>query len=131
MSIPNFQLLYEKIGWSFYLLQTLKGIWVGSIKNLNVSPFHFDSLLVCMCLCNQTAEALASQVTEEDYAKGIIYPSFKNVRKISATIAAKVASMAYEYGKYILAMKFISNLPLSKSHCLNCVFRFGISSPSS
>lgn len=40
-------------------------------------------------------------MTEEDYAKGIIYPRFKNIRKISANIAAKVASRAYEYGKYV------------------------------
>ncbi|KAL4579449.1 hypothetical protein LXL04_015597 [Taraxacum kok-saghyz] len=52
---------------------------------------HDDFLLVA-------AEALASQVTEEEYAKGIIYPPFKKIRKISAIIAAKVASRAYELG---------------------------------
>ncbi|CAK9141393.1 unnamed protein product [Ilex paraguariensis] len=43
-------------------------------------------------------EALAGQVTEEHLARGMIYPSFTNIRKISAHIAAKVAAKAYELG---------------------------------
>ncbi|KAE8656589.1 NADP-dependent malic enzyme [Hibiscus syriacus] len=38
------------------------------------------------------SKALASQVTEENFEKGMIYPLFKNIRKISANIAAKVAA---------------------------------------
>ncbi|PIN10659.1 NADP+-dependent malic enzyme [Handroanthus impetiginosus] len=52
---------------------------------------HDDLLLAA-------SEALAAQVTEEDYAKGLIYPPFTNIRKISAHIAAKVAEKAYELG---------------------------------
>ncbi|GMH03714.1 hypothetical protein Nepgr_005553 [Nepenthes gracilis] len=52
---------------------------------------HEDMLLAA-------SEALASQVTEENFAKGLIYPPFKNIRKISAQIAANVASKAYELG---------------------------------
>lgn len=52
------------------------------------------------CLAIATAEALAAQVSEENYAKGLIYPPFTNIRKISANIAAKVAAKAYELGKY-------------------------------
>ncbi|CAK9141391.1 unnamed protein product [Ilex paraguariensis] len=44
------------------------------------------------------SEALAGQVTEEHLAKGVIYPSFTKIRKISAHIAAKVAGKAYELG---------------------------------
>lgn len=44
------------------------------------------------------AEALASQVTEEHYDKGMIYPPFTNIRKISAHIAASVAAKAYDLG---------------------------------
>ncbi|KAK6140903.1 hypothetical protein DH2020_025365 [Rehmannia glutinosa] len=40
----------------------------------------------------------ASQVSEENYAKGLIYPPFTNIRKISAHIAAKVAARSYELG---------------------------------
>ena len=46
-----------------------------------------------------TAEALATQVTEENYEKGLIYPPFTNIRKISANIAAKVAATVYDLGK--------------------------------
>ncbi|WRX34514.1 Malic enzyme [Theobroma cacao] len=52
---------------------------------------HDDMLLAA-------SEALASQVTEEHFAKGLIYPPFSNIRKISANIAAKVAAKAYELG---------------------------------
>ncbi|GAB4854331.1 NADP-dependent malic enzyme, variant 2 [Ancistrocladus abbreviatus] len=52
---------------------------------------HDDMLLAA-------SEALAAQVTDEHYAKGLIYPPFKNIRKISAHIAANVAAKAYELG---------------------------------
>ncbi|XP_028777790.1 NADP-dependent malic enzyme isoform X2 [Neltuma alba] len=44
------------------------------------------------------SEALAAQVTQENYDKGLIYPPFTNIRKISAHIAAHVAAKAYELG---------------------------------
>ncbi|XVF89153.1 hypothetical protein PTKIN_Ptkin19aG0107400 [Pterospermum kingtungense] len=52
---------------------------------------HDDMLLAA-------SEALASQVTDEHYEKGLIYPPFSDIRKISANIAAKVAAKAYELG---------------------------------
>uniref|UniRef100_A0A3N7G5T2 Malic enzyme n=1 Tax=Populus trichocarpa TaxID=3694 RepID=A0A3N7G5T2_POPTR len=44
------------------------------------------------------SEALAAQVTQKNFDKGLIYPPFRNIRKISAEIAAKVAAKAYELG---------------------------------
>ncbi|GAU14259.1 hypothetical protein TSUD_308190 [Trifolium subterraneum] len=44
------------------------------------------------------SEALAAQVSQENYDKGLIYPPFTNIRKISANIAASVAAKAYELG---------------------------------
>ncbi|GAV88058.1 malic domain-containing protein/Malic_M domain-containing protein [Cephalotus follicularis] len=44
------------------------------------------------------AEALAGQVTKENFDKGLIFPPLSNIRKISAQIAAKVAAKAYELG---------------------------------
>jgi malate dehydrogenase (oxaloacetate-decarboxylating)(NADP+) len=41
---------------------------------------------------------LANQVTEESYKKGMTYPPFTDIRKISANIAANVAAKAYELG---------------------------------
>nr|AHA11550.1 NADP-malic enzyme [Malus domestica] len=61
---------------------------------------HDDMLLAA-------SEALAMQVSEEHYAKGLIYPPFTNIRKISADIAAKVAAKVYELG-------LASNLPRPK-----------------
>jgi len=52
---------------------------------------HDDMLLAA-------SEALAAQVTEENFEKGLIYPPFTNIREISAQIAAKVACKAYELG---------------------------------
>ncbi|KAF4399197.1 hypothetical protein G4B88_022280 [Cannabis sativa] len=44
------------------------------------------------------SEALAAQVSQENFDKGMLYPPFANIRKISAEIAAKVAAKAYELG---------------------------------
>jgi malate dehydrogenase (oxaloacetate-decarboxylating)(NADP+) len=52
---------------------------------------HDDMLLVA-------SEALAAEVTDENIGKGLIYPPFTNIRKISAHIAARVAAKAYELG---------------------------------
>ncbi|XP_044472076.1 NADP-dependent malic enzyme-like [Mangifera indica] len=52
---------------------------------------HDDMLLAA-------SEALAKQVTDENYEKGLIYPPFSNIRKISANIAANLAAKAYELG---------------------------------
>ncbi|XP_022893342.1 NADP-dependent malic enzyme-like [Olea europaea var. sylvestris] len=52
---------------------------------------HDDMLLAA-------SEALAGQVTQEHYYKGMIYPPLSNIRKISANIAANVAAKAYELG---------------------------------
>jgi len=48
---------------------------------------HDDMLLAA-------SEALAQQVSEENFEKGLIYPPFSNIRKISAHIAANVAAKA-------------------------------------
>ncbi|OIW15881.1 hypothetical protein TanjilG_04416 [Lupinus angustifolius] len=52
---------------------------------------HDDLLLAA-------SEALAAEVSQENYDKGLIFPPFTNIRKISAQIAAKVAAKAYELG---------------------------------
>ncbi|THU50687.1 hypothetical protein C4D60_Mb06t22920 [Musa balbisiana] len=52
---------------------------------------HDDMLLAA-------SEALANQVTPENFDKGLIYPPFSNIRTISAHIAANVAAKAYDLG---------------------------------
>lgn len=44
------------------------------------------------------------QVAQENFDKGLIYPPFTNIRKISAHIAAKVAAKAYELGEFLSDM---------------------------
>ncbi|WMV29956.1 hypothetical protein MTR67_023341 [Solanum verrucosum] len=63
-------------------------VMIGTIR------VHNDMLLAA-------SKALASQVTEEHYVKGIIYPLFGNIRKITTHIAANVAAKAYELGEPI------------------------------
>ncbi|GAV61272.1 malic domain-containing protein/Malic_M domain-containing protein [Cephalotus follicularis] len=72
---------------------------------------HDDMLLAA-------AEALASEVTQENYDKGLIYPPFTNIRKISAQIAAKVAAKAYELG---LATRLPQPIDLVK-HAESCMY---------
>ncbi|KAK1265801.1 hypothetical protein QJS04_geneDACA002638 [Acorus gramineus] len=52
---------------------------------------HDDMLLAA-------SEALAQQVTQQNFENGLIYPPFKSIRNISANIAANVAAKAYELG---------------------------------
>lgn len=62
--------------------------------------FNVNSLTSFALFCFVgAAEALAAQVTQENFDKGLIYPPFSNIRKISAHIAANVAAKAYELGE--------------------------------
>ncbi|CAK9310674.1 unnamed protein product [Citrullus colocynthis] len=64
------------------------------------------------------SEALAAQVTQENFDKGLIYPPFINIRNISANIAAKVAAKAYELG---LATRLPQPKDLVK-HAESCMY---------
>jgi malate dehydrogenase (oxaloacetate-decarboxylating)(NADP+) len=44
------------------------------------------------------AYTLADQVTEDDLRQGSLYPPLKNIRGVSAQIAAAVAAVAYRRG---------------------------------
>lgn len=81
-------------------LKDVQDIYI--VHSITVSTFYILA----------TAEALAAQVTEENINKGLIFPSFANIRNISAHIAAKVAAKAYDLGKFLphiyLHLKLIS-----------------------
>ncbi|KAF5773326.1 putative malate dehydrogenase (oxaloacetate-decarboxylating) (NADP(+)) [Helianthus annuus] len=76
----------------------------GQANNAYIFPGFGLGLIMCGAtrvhddLLLAASEGLASQVTDENYAKGIIFPPFSSIRNISAHIAAKVADKAYELG---------------------------------
>ncbi|XP_027071360.1 NADP-dependent malic enzyme [Coffea arabica] len=76
----------------------------GQANNCYIFPGFGFGLVMCGAIrvhddmLLAASEALAKQVTDEHYARGMIYPPFANIRKISAHIAAGVAAKAYELG---------------------------------
>ena len=46
----------------------------------------------------EAAEAVADSVTEEDLAKGAVYPRMSRIREVSARVAARVAMKCHEMG---------------------------------
>ncbi|XP_030968098.1 NADP-dependent malic enzyme isoform X2 [Quercus lobata] len=66
------------------------GLGLGLIMS-GAIRVHDDMLLAA-------SEALAAQVSQENFDRGLLYPPFTNIRKISAHIAANVAAKAYELG---------------------------------
>ncbi|XP_074286977.1 NADP-dependent malic enzyme [Silene latifolia] len=76
----------------------------GQANNAYIFPGFGLGLIMCGAIrvhddmLLAASEALASQVTEEHFKKGLIFPPFTNIRKISAHIATKVAEKAYELG---------------------------------
>lgn len=82
-----------------YLIAT--DYWTIIDDLLDASPELYPAEC-CECLLSvfsfQTAEALACQVSQEHYDKGMTFPPFSNIRTISANIAAKVAAKAYDLG---------------------------------
>ncbi len=44
------------------------------------------------------AEAVADQITKEDFSKGLIYPPIKNIRDVSVNVAIKVAEEIFRSG---------------------------------
>lgn len=45
------------------------------------------------------AEAVAGQITEKDFANGLIYPAVGNIRQVSVNVAVRVAEVIFESGR--------------------------------
>jgi len=45
------------------------------------------------------AEAVAEQVTERDFADGLIYPAVRNIREVSVHVAVRIAEVIFESGR--------------------------------
>ncbi len=44
------------------------------------------------------AEAVAEQITGQDFASGLIYPAVKNIQEVSVNVAVKVAEVIFKSG---------------------------------
>ena len=44
------------------------------------------------------AEAVAEQITKEDFERGLIYPAVGNIREVSKAVAVRVAEKIFESG---------------------------------
>ena len=44
------------------------------------------------------AEAVAEQVTQDDFEKGLIYPQVKDILKVSVNVAVKIAEEIFNSG---------------------------------
>jgi malate dehydrogenase (oxaloacetate-decarboxylating)(NADP+) len=45
------------------------------------------------------AEAVAEQITEKDFAGGLIYPAVRNIREVSVNVAVRIAEVIFESGR--------------------------------
>ena len=45
------------------------------------------------------AEAVAEQLTDKDFADGLIYPAVRNIRKVSVNVAVRIAEVIFESGR--------------------------------
>ena len=99
--------------WHLTLLTGWSSIYSYIYKFLVPREDAFDGCLSVEVSCNQlldrlsadllrtvygAAESLASQVTDEHRAKGLVYPPFKGIHEISAQLATAVANKAYDLG---------------------------------
>ena len=59
--------------------------------------------------CADAADALASQVTDEDREVGLVYPPLNRIRKTSLHVGKAVANMAYKLGMFIWGGKGVAH----------------------
>ena len=45
------------------------------------------------------AEAVAAQITEKDFADGLIYPAVRNIREVSVNVAVRIAEVIFKSGR--------------------------------
>ena len=80
-----------------------------SKPNLSLRYYLSRSLLIPKeFACVSVAEALAKQINDDHLAKNQLYPSFDEIRKISAHIGAAVAAKAYELGKIMISLPLLN-----------------------
>ncbi|EPS69147.1 malic enzyme, partial [Genlisea aurea] len=90
------------------------GLGLGLIMSGTIRV-HDDMLLAA-------SEALAEQVSDDEHDRGLLYPPFKNIRKISARIAARVAAKAYDLALASVLPRPEDLVKLAESYMYNPVY---------
>jgi malate dehydrogenase (oxaloacetate-decarboxylating)(NADP+) len=65
---------------------------------IGLATFATESTRVTDEMFITAAEAVAEQITEEDFARGLIYPAVKDIREVSLNVAVKVAEVVFRSG---------------------------------
>ena len=65
---------------------------------MGLALFSTEAKRVTDLLFITAAEAVAEQVTQEDFENGLIYPSVNNIVKVSVNVAVKIAEVIFESG---------------------------------
>ncbi|XP_028121999.1 NADP-dependent malic enzyme-like [Camellia sinensis] len=103
----------------------------GQANNAYIFPGFGLGLVISGAICVhdetllEASVALAEQVTKVNIDKGLIYPPFSNIRKISAHIAANLSAKAYELGlKWVVQSLHCQQTHLSDRSKEFCIGRF-------
>jgi malate dehydrogenase (oxaloacetate-decarboxylating)(NADP+) len=65
---------------------------------MGLALFATEAKRVTDLLFITAAEAVAEQVTQNDFEKGLIYPSVNDILKVSVNVAVKIAEVIFETG---------------------------------
>jgi len=65
---------------------------------LGMAIFSTEAKRVTDDMLLTAAEAVAEQVTQEDFEKGLIYPNVNDILKVSMKVAEKVAEHIFDNG---------------------------------
>ena len=65
---------------------------------LGLAIYATEAIRVTDEMLLTASEAVAEQITEDDFSKGLIYPPIKNIREVSVNVAVKVAEEIFRSG---------------------------------
>lgn len=67
------------------------------------------------------AQSVADHVSDDDIAKGSLYPPLGSVQQVSFDIAVGLTKYAYAKGKSLSFIKFCFNTPMVYGSCENII----------
>jgi malate dehydrogenase (oxaloacetate-decarboxylating)(NADP+) len=65
---------------------------------MGLAVFATEAKRITDAMFLAAAEAVAEQITDEDFAQGLIYPRVRNIQKVSVNVAVRVAEVIFESG---------------------------------